>query len=109
MNFANANHLFVKVIDLLRNLWGFANTVDNFAPNHRSVLFWQALNDIVGRGLFEQSQVKAVQLLGGEAAQLEIELGKPVIAINVATLWHALRANDIDDQIDGFGSLLRDH
>lgn len=44
-----------------------------------------------------------------QAAQLEIELGKPVIAINVATLWHALRANDIDDQIDGFGSLLRDH
>jgi maleate isomerase len=44
-----------------------------------------------------------------QAAQLEVELGKPVIAINVATLWHALRANDIDDQIDGFGSLLRDH
>ncbi len=44
-----------------------------------------------------------------QAAQLEVELGKPVIAINVATLWHALRANGIDDQIDGFGSLLRDH
>ena len=43
-----------------------------------------------------------------QAAQLEIELGKPVIAINVATWWHALRANDIDDQIVGFGSLLRD-
>lgn len=44
-----------------------------------------------------------------QAAQLEVELRKPVIAINVATLWHALRANDLDDRIDGFGSLLRDH
>ncbi len=44
-----------------------------------------------------------------QAARLEEGLSKPVIAINVATLWHALRANGIDDQIDGFGSLLRDH
>lgn len=36
-------------------------------------------------------------------------LGKPVIAINVATLWHALRANKIQDRFTGFGSLLREH
>ncbi|MFO7304818.1 MAG: arylmalonate decarboxylase [Gammaproteobacteria bacterium] len=33
-------------------------------------------------------------------------LGKPVIAINTATYWHALRANGINDRISGFGSLL---
>jgi len=43
------------------------------------------------------------------AAELEKELGKPVIAINVATIWHALRANGIDDQIAGYGSLLELH
>ena len=43
------------------------------------------------------------------AATLEIELDKPVIAINTATYWHALRANHIDDRIDGFGSLLVEH
>ncbi|WP_328393725.1 maleate cis-trans isomerase family protein [Nocardia sp. NBC_00416] len=41
------------------------------------------------------------------AAELERELGKPVIAINVATVWHALRANGIDDRIVGHGSLLK--
>lgn len=36
-------------------------------------------------------------------------LDKPVIAINTATLWHALRANGFDDQFDGYGRLLREH
>ena len=40
------------------------------------------------------------------AAELERELGKPVVAINAATIWHALRTNGIDDKISGFGSLL---
>lgn len=43
------------------------------------------------------------------AAELEKELGKPVIAINVATIWHALRANGIDDKVVGHGSLLELH
>mgnify|MGYP003332608967 FL=1 len=41
-----------------------------------------------------------------QAAEIEASLGKPVIAINMATLWHALRANGIDDRFDGFGRLL---
>lgn len=43
------------------------------------------------------------------AAEMEIELGKPVIAINTATVWHAYRTNGIKDQIKGFGSLLEKH
>ena len=39
----------------------------------------------------------------------EFWLGKPVIAINTATYWSALRRNHIADPIDGFGALLRDH
>ena len=35
-------------------------------------------------------------------------LGKPVIAVNAATYWHALRANNIDDKVAGFGRLLED-
>ena len=42
------------------------------------------------------------------AARLEIELGKPVIAINTATYWHALRANGLNEKMDGFGRLLSD-
>lgn len=36
----------------------------------------------------------------------EFWLDKPVIAINTATYWHALRMNGIDDKVQGFGSLL---
>jgi maleate isomerase len=40
------------------------------------------------------------------AAAAEEFLGKPVIAINTATYWHALRQNGITDKIEGFGRLL---
>ena len=43
------------------------------------------------------------------ADEAERWMGKPVIAINAATFWHALRASDIRDRFAGFGSLLREH
>ncbi|WND03535.1 hypothetical protein QGN29_04000 [Temperatibacter marinus] len=43
------------------------------------------------------------------AGSLEAELGKPVLAINTITFWHALRTNGIPDRIKGFGSLLSEH
>jgi len=42
------------------------------------------------------------------AAAAELWLGKPVIAINTATYWHALRNNRITDRIQGLGRLLED-
>jgi maleate isomerase len=42
------------------------------------------------------------------AAAAELWLGKPVIAINTATYWHALRANGITDKRAGFGRLLEE-
>jgi maleate isomerase len=42
------------------------------------------------------------------AAAAELWLGKPVIAINTATYWHALRANGIHDRMPGFGRLMSD-
>ncbi|MDE0942591.1 MAG: arylmalonate decarboxylase [Alphaproteobacteria bacterium] len=44
--------------------------------------------------------------LAGEA---ERWLGKPVIAINTALYWHALRQNGINDKIPGWGRLLMDY
>ena len=43
------------------------------------------------------------------AAAAELYLGKPVIAINAATYWHALRATGLDDRMQGFGRLLSHH
>lgn len=40
------------------------------------------------------------------AAEYEVTLGKPVIAINTATYWHALRACGISDKLPGLGRLL---
>ena len=40
---------------------------------------------------------------------LERELGKPVISSNTASFWATLRAAGIDDRIEGYGTLLREH
>ena len=37
--------------------------------------------------------------------KLEMEYGKPFIAINSATYWHSLRAMNIKDQFEGHGKL----
>ncbi len=42
------------------------------------------------------------------AAAAELWLGKPVVAINTATYWHAIRANKIADKKAGFGRLLEE-
>lgn len=43
------------------------------------------------------------------ADEAERWLDKPVVAINAATWWMALRDNGIEDKLQGFGSLLREH
>lgn len=43
------------------------------------------------------------------AAEAEHWLGKPVLAVNICTYWHALRSNGIQDKVQGFGSLLSEH
>ena len=43
------------------------------------------------------------------AAAAELFLGKPVIAINTATYWHALRATGVNDRKAGFGKLMEFH
>lgn len=41
-------------------------------------------------------------------ADLEDEVGKPVITSNQATFWNAMRTMGLRDRIEGFGSLLAD-
>jgi maleate isomerase len=43
------------------------------------------------------------------ADEVEYRLKKPVIAINAATWWLALRKNNIDEKLFGCGRLLREH
>ncbi len=51
-------------------------------------------------------QVGTNLCMARQAATLEAKLGKPVLAINTATYWHALRGVGIDDRVGGFGRLL---
>lgn len=46
--------------------------------------------------------------MGALAASAETWLGKPVIAINTATYWHALRSQGITDRVRGLGRLMEE-
>jgi maleate isomerase len=54
-------------------------------------------------------QVGTNLIMARLAAMAEFWLDKPVLAINTATYWYALRQNSIDDKREGFGSLLLRH
>jgi maleate isomerase len=44
----------------------------------------------------------------GVAAEAERWLGKPVLAINAVTYWHALRQCGIEDRVYGYGRVLEE-
>ena len=66
----------------------------------------QALRELDGDDVDAIVQVGTNLSMARLAAAAEGGLGKPVIAINTATYWHALRANGITDPVQGFGRLL---
>jgi len=61
------------------------------------------------------SKVEAILQVGTNLAfakiapMAEFWLDKPVLAINTATYWHALRMNGLTDKVRGLGSLLEDY
>jgi maleate isomerase len=79
---------------------------------------WTAIARVTGERLVEVlknldgDDIDAIVQVGTNlcmaqlAGEAERWLGKPVIAINTATYWHALRSNGIDDKVPGFGRLL---
>ena len=73
----------------------------------------EALRDAIGR--VNRGKVDAVVQVGTNlamaelAASAEFWLAKPVLAINTATYWYALRDYGIKDKIYGWGSLLAEH
>jgi len=65
-----------------------------------------ALQELDGDDIDGIVQVGTNLAMARLAAQAETWLGRPVLAINTAIYWHALRASNIPDRIAGFGSLL---
>ena len=71
------------------------------------------LRDAIARvsrgGVDAVVQVGTNLAMAAGAAEAERRLGKPVIAINTATYWYALRQYGIKDKVYGWGSLLSEH
>ena len=73
----------------------------------------KTLRDAINR--VNRGKVDAVVQVGTNLAMAEVAamaefwLDKPVIAINTAIYWHALRQYGIKDKIYGWGSLLAEH
>lgn len=68
----------------------------------------KAIREVDGDGVEAIVQCGTNLAMARLAGMAEKVLGKPVIAINTATYWFALRDNGIEDRIEGFGSLLSD-
>ena len=66
----------------------------------------EALYEVDGPEVEAIVQFGANLPMGRLADEAERWLGKPVIAVNTATYWHALRTCGINDKVQGFGRLL---
>ena len=70
---------------------------------------WDALQ------MVDSEEVEAIIQFGANlpfatvAAEGEKRLKKPIIAVNIATIWHALRSFGIKDRIYGYGRILWEH
>jgi maleate isomerase len=66
----------------------------------------KALNEIDGRDIEALVQFGTNLHFMKQAAIEEKKRKKPVISINSASYWHALRLSKINDQYEGYGQLL---
>jgi maleate isomerase len=68
-----------------------------------------AINEVNSPSVQAIVQVGTNLAMARLAGIAEFWLDKPVIAINTAIYWHALRESGIADRVTGFGSSLLDH
>ena len=67
------------------------------------------VDEMDGDGIDAFVQVGTNLSMVGLCCALSAERGKPFVAINEATYWHALRAVGIEDQLKGHGPLFEHH
>jgi maleate isomerase len=69
----------------------------------------EAIAELDGPDVEAIVQVGTNLSIVGISDEVQEQLGKPVVAINAAILWAALRDYGIADRYPGFGVLLREH
>ncbi|MEE2805260.1 MAG: arylmalonate decarboxylase [Pseudomonadota bacterium] len=99
-------HYFGQCGFEVRRLIGLkATSPINIAEQDNATLT-QALYDLDGDDIDAIVQVGTNLSMVRLAANQEKIIGKPVIAINTALYWHALRSIGVEDQMPQFGQLL---
>ena len=68
-----------------------------------------ALHELDGDDIDGIVQVGTNLAMARLAGQAQVWLKRPVVAINTAIYWHALRESGITDRMSGFGELLEKH
>jgi len=106
---ANVRHfLGDNGFDVVRDIALRCTSWTNIARVNEATLI-EALKAIDGDDIDAIAQVGTNLSMVRLAASAEQWLGKPVIAINTATYWHALRANGFTEPMEGLGRLMSDY
>ena len=74
--------------------------------HHTPTELREGLQKLVDDGADAIIQFGANLPMGRFAGVAEQWLERPVICVNVATYWHALRVNGITDHVGGYGALM---
>ena len=77
--------------------------------HHTPTELREGLQQLVDDGADANIQYGAKLPMGRFACGAEQWLERPVICVNVATYWHALRVNGITDHVGGYGGLMERH
>jgi maleate isomerase len=100
--FADHDYEVVKVQSLKR-------------PSQVQIAHASAADIQAGLRALAAAGVDAIVQAGTDLAVVDIAdeaerwLDVPIVAVNAATYWHALRSSGINDQLSGFGRLLAQH
>jgi maleate isomerase len=100
--FATSSPIGLRLVDVVR--------LKDCAARVRSrsrTLLRDAILEVNGPDVDAIIRVGTNLIMARLAGIAEFWLDNPVMVINTATYWHAMRKNGIDDKFDGFGSLLR--
>ena len=94
----------------VKNLIGLRceNTTDAIALIPESAVM-DAVREVDGDDVDAVVQVGTNLSTSGTFPTIEKWLGKPVLPINTATVWHALRSCGVNDQFDNRGRLFEEH
>jgi maleate isomerase len=105
---ANVQRFFTETGFEVTRIFGFKCASPTAIAHVTSAQMRDAIQALDGPDVDAIVQVGTNLAMARLAAEAEFWLNKPVLAINTATYWYALRQNGFTDKIPGFGRLLEE-